>query len=406
MASRPEPPGDSAGARTAAAPSAATVAGPVVGPVAGHGDVRADRSSDREGRALLARAAELVAVPSVSRSEQAIADLVQAVLSEHPELHVERLGDSVVARTALGRSRRVVLAGHLDTVPPFEDPTARVEGDVLWGLGSVDMKGGLAVLLDLATTVVDPAADVTWVFYACEEIDRSENALAWMAAHRPDVLAGDAAVLLEPTGGVVEAGCQGTARVEVRVRGRRAHTARPWMGVNAVHRLAGVLDVLNAYRPRQVELDGCVYTEQLQAVRVTGGVAGNVVPDDAAVTVNFRFAPDRDVAGALAALEDVFRGALGAGGTLEVTDIAGGAPPGLGHPVLAALVEATGTPARAKLGWTDVATFASAGVPAVNFGPGDPLLAHTPDEHVSAAELVAIRRVLGQVIGEAARRGV
>ncbi len=393
MVSLPEPPGDSAGARSGA------------DPVAAHGDVRADRASDLQGRALLARAAELVAVPSVSRSEQAIADRVQALLSEHPELHVERLGDSVVARTALGHSRRVVLAGHLDTVPPFEDRMARVEGDVLWGLGSVDMKGGLAVLLDLAATVVDPAVDVTWVFYACEEVDRDENALAWMAAHRPDILAGDAAVLLEPTGGVVEAGCQGTARVEVRVRGRRAHTARPWMGVNAVHRLAGVLDVLNSYRPRQVELDGCVYTEQLQAVRVMGGVAGNVVPDDAAVTVNFRFAPDRDVAGALATLEDLFRGALDAGDTLEVTDIAGGAPPGLGHPLLSALVEAAGAPARAKLGWTDVATFASAGVPAVNFGPGDPLLAHTPDEHVSATELVAVRRALGQVIGEAPRRG-
>ncbi len=351
------------------------------------------------GERLLDLAAALVAVPSESRRERALADLVEARLGGRRELRVERVGDSVVARTDLGTGRRLVLAGHLDTVPPFDDRPPRVDGGVLWGLGAVDMKGGLAVLLDLAATAT-PAVDVTWVLYACEEVDRAENALGRLAVERPELLAGDAAVLLEPTGGVVEAGCQGTARAEVRLRGRRAHTARPWTGVNAVHRLGPVLDVLNRYRPRRVVLDGCEFAEQLQAVRVAGGVAGNVVPDDASVTVNFRFAPDRGEAEARAELHAMFGDVLGEEDELVVTDIAAGAPPGLGHPLLAALVAASGAPPRAKVGWTDVATFAAAGVPAANFGPGDPLLAHTPDEHVSVAELLAVRRALGRLVGE------
>lgn len=349
---------------------------------------------------LLDLAAALVAIPSVSRAESALADEVQARLDGHGGLHVERSGDSVVARTELGRERRLVLAGHLDTVPPFDERGSRLVGGVLWGLGAVDMKGGLAVLLDLAATVPEPAVDVTWVLYACEEVEREANALGQLVAHRPGLVTGDAAVLLEPTGGVVEAGCQGTARAELRLSGRRAHTARPWTGVNAVHRLSPALRVLDGYRPRSVVLDGCEYVEQLQAVRVAGGVAGNVVPDAASLTVNYRFAPDRDEQAARAELAALFAGAVGDGDELVVTDIAEGARPELGHPLLATLVAETGAPPRAKVGWTDVATFASIGVPATNFGPGDPLLAHTPDEHVSAAELLTVRRVLGRLLGE------
>jgi len=349
---------------------------------------------------LLALTAELVAIPSVSHHEAGLADRVEAGLRGAGHLEVQRVEDTVVARTALGRARRVVLAGHLDTVPPFDDRAARLEGDTLWGLGSVDMKGGLAVLLDLATTIPDPALDVTYVFYACEEVAQRHNALARLAATRPELLAADAAVLGEPTGGVVEAGCQGTMRAVVSVGGRRAHTARPWMGVNAVHRLAPVLDVLGRYEPRRVMEDGCEYTEQLQAVRVEGGVAGNVVPDRASVTINYRFAPPADVAAAERTLRELLGGALDAAGgdTFEVVDAAAGAPPALKHPVLSRLVAATGVPPRAKVGWTDVATFAAIGVPATNFGPGDPLLAHTADEHVSRRELDHAREVLATVL--------
>jgi succinyl-diaminopimelate desuccinylase len=349
---------------------------------------------------LLALAAELVAIPSVSQHESALADRVEKALRGARHLSVERVGDSVVARTELARPERVVLAGHLDTVPPFSDAPGRVEGDTLWGLGAVDMKGGLAVLLDLAANAVTPGRDATFVFYPCEELARRHSALVSLGGSRRDLLAGDAAVLCEPTAGVVEAGCQGTARAVVRVTGRRAHTARPWTGVNAVHRLGPVLDALQRYEPRGVTIDGCTYTEQLQAVGIEGGVAGNVVPDCAALTVNFRFAPDRSAADAADTLRALFAPQLdpAAGDAIDIEDCAPAAPPGLTHPVLAALVGRSGAAPRAKVGWTDVATFAEMGIPAANFGPGDPLLAHTPDEHVSAAELAHVRTVLGALL--------
>jgi succinyl-diaminopimelate desuccinylase len=353
---------------------------------------------------LLAFAAELVDIPSVSHAEGALADRVERDLRQCPHLMVERTGDTVVARTELGRDRRVLLGGHLDTVPPFDAGGFRIEGDTLWGLGSVDMKGGVAVLLDLARAAVAPAVDVTYVLYACEEVERRHNALGVLAREHPELIAADGAVLCEPTGGVVEAGCQGTMRAEVALGGRRAHTARPWVGVNAVHRLAPLLGVLAGYESRSVVLDGCEYAEQLQAVRVEGGVAGNVVPDRAVLTVNFRFAPDRDMAAAEAELRRLLAASLdvSAGDRFEVVEAAPAAPPALGDPVVAALVAASGAPARAKLGWTDVATCWEAGIPAANFGPGDPLLAHTPDEHVSRAELEAARAVLGALVGASA----
>ncbi|HVA03256.1 MAG TPA: succinyl-diaminopimelate desuccinylase [Acidimicrobiales bacterium] len=349
---------------------------------------------------LLALAAELVAIPSVSHHEAALADRVEADLRGSPHLEVQRFEDTVVARTMLGRPRRVILAGHLDTVPPFDDRSGRLDGDTLWGLGSVDMKGGLAVLLDLATAISAPAVDVTYVLYACEEVARRHNALARLAETNPDLLTADAAVLGEPTAGVVEAGCQGTMKAVVSVGGRRAHTARPWMGVNAVHRLAPVLVALGRHEPRRVVLDGCEYTEQLQAVAIEGGVAGNVVPDAATVTINYRFAPDRDVDAAAQTLRALVGADLdpSAGDHFEIVDAASGAPPALDHGLLRSLVVASGAPPRAKLGWTDVATFAELGVPATNFGPGDPLLAHTADEHVSRRELESARDVLAALL--------
>jgi len=343
----------------------------------------------------------LVDIPSVSRDEAALADRLERALRAHEFLQVERVADSVVARTGFGRSQRLLLAGHLDTVPPFGDGGARIEGDTVHGLGAVDMKGGLAVLLSLAAGMDRASLDGTFVFYACEEIERDADALAAMARSRPELLDADAGVLAEPTGGVVEAGCQGTVRAVLRFGGRRAHTARPWQGVNAVHRLRPALEVLDGYRPRQVTIDSCTYTEQLQAVGVEGGIAGNVVPDSAALTVNYRFAPDRDPAAAEAELRGLFADVHGGdpADALDLVDVAPGALPGLGHPLLSALVEASGGAPRAKVGWTDVATLAGAGVPAANFGPGDPVLAHTPDERVSSAELDHVRTVLAAVLG-------
>jgi succinyl-diaminopimelate desuccinylase len=334
--------------------------------------------------------AALVDIPSVSEDEAVIAGVVEAALrAQAPHLEVVRSGNSVLARSSLGRPSRVVLAGHLDTVPVNENlPLTRSDG-VLHGLGTVDMKGGDAVMLHLAATLPQPRHDVTFVFYDCEEIEADRNGLGRIERDLPEWLAGDLAIVCEPSNAVVEAGCQGTMRIEVRTTGRRAHTARGWMGSNAIHALNGALATLAAYEARTVDIDGCVYREGLQAVRVAGGVSGNVVPDEAVLTVNHRFAPDRDPAAAEAHLREVF-----AGYEVTVTDVAPGALPGLSAPAAAELITAAGGTPVAKLGWTDVARFAALGMPAVNFGPGDPTLAHTQQEHVEIAQITRCAEVL------------
>ncbi len=357
------------------------------------------------GGDLLARTAELVAVPSVSRDEGALSALVFSELRAHPWLEVERVGDNVVARTHLRRAQRLVVAGHVDTVPPAGNERPRVGDSAVWGVGACDMKGGLAVMLDLAASLREPAVDVTWCFYACEEVAREENGLVRLWADRPDLLASDAAVLCEPTDAKVEAGCQGTLRAVVHVGGVRAHSARPSTGCNAIHRVAPVLERLASWEGRTVEIDGCVFAEQLQAVGIAGGVAANVVPDHVALTVNHRYAPDRGSAAARQVLSDLLEDLLDArlGDRLEVVAEADGAAPALGHPLLASIVERSGHAPQGKAGWTDVATMWAHGVPAMNFGPGDPLLAHHPDEHVTLDSLERARAVLADVLTGAVR---
>jgi succinyl-diaminopimelate desuccinylase len=326
----------------------------------------------------------LVNIESVSRNEQAIADQVEVALRGQPHLTVSRHGNSVVGRTDLGRGERVVIAGHLDTVPVNDNLPARNDGTLLHGLGTCDMKGGVAVGLRLAATVPEPVRDVTYVFYEAEEIDAVHNGLRKIAEADPGLVQADFAILMEPSDGVVEAGCQGTLRVEVITRGERAHSARSWRGVNAIHAAAEVLARLNAYEARRPVIDGLEYHEGLNAVLVHGGVATNVLPDECRVTVNHRFAPDRDEAAALAFVREFF-----AGFELELTDSAPGALPGLGLPAAKAFVAAVGGEPKPKFGWTDVARFTALGVPAVNFGPGDPMLAHRQDEHVPVAQIIA-----------------
>jgi succinyl-diaminopimelate desuccinylase len=348
---------------------------------------------------LLDLTASLVSIPSLSHQEGQLADAVEAALRLCGWLTVDRVGDNVVGRTDLGRASRLVLAGHLDTVPPADgNDTPHLDGDTLYGLGAADMKGGLATFLHLAGTIPEPVVDVTWCFYACEEVARSDSGLEELWQRRPDLLQADAAILGEPTGGVVEAGCQGTMRIRVALAGARAHTARPFTGRNAIHRLGPVLDAIAAYPGRRVVIDGCEYAEQLQAVQIEGGVANNVVPDQAAVMINHRFAPDRSPAEAEASVKALIASTLEPGDSWELVEAVAGAPPSLDDPHLARLVAATGAPPRAKVGWTDVASFAAHGIPAANFGPGDPLLAHTPGEHVSLVELDQAASVLGAVL--------
>jgi succinyl-diaminopimelate desuccinylase len=331
----------------------------------------------------------LVDVPSVSGDERALADAIAAALGGLAHLSVSRDGDAVVARTRLGRPQRVILAGHIDTVPIAGNIPSRTEHDVLYGCGSADMKSGVAVQLRLAAQLVQPSRDVTYVFYDCEEVEAERNGLLRLSRNTPELLKGDLAVLLEPTGGVIEGGCQGTLRAEVTVRGIRAHSARSWMGRNAIHDAGAILDVLRSYHPREPEVDGLVYHEGLNAVGISGGVAGNVIPDECVVTVNFRFAPDRTIEQAADHVRAVFGGF-----DVAVTDAAPGARPGLADPAAAALLGAVGGIPRAKLGWTDVARFAVLGLPAVNYGPGDPQVAHTVDEHVPLGQIVECEKKL------------
>ena len=347
---------------------------------------------------VFALTAALVDIPSESFQEQPIVELIEAELRACPHLTVDRIGDNLVARTMLGRDRRLVLGGHTDTVPANDNMGARIDGDRLYGLGSTDMKGGIATMLELARTVDEPAVDLTYVFYAREEVAVIHNGLREIERNNPELLAGDVALLGEPTLGALEAGCQGTLRVEVTLRGERAHTARPWMGQNAIHRLGAVLALVDAYEARRPVVDGCEYREALQAVHVEGGVAGNVVPDSAMVRINHRFAPDRSSTEAVEHVRQVIAPALGDGDTVEVTDLSPAARPGLGDPLIAALVERNGLEVRAKLGWTDVAFFAERGVPASNFGPGDATIAHTQGEYLERQWLVDTHAALRDLV--------
>lgn len=350
---------------------------------------------------LLALTAQLVDMPSVSHHEEQLADHVEAVLGAVPWLEVDRVANNIVARTRLGRPSRLILAGHLDTVPANGNEHARIEGDVCWGLGAADMKAGCAVFLELARTASAPVMDLTYIFYECEEVASRFSGLRTLAAQRPELLEGDAAVLGEPTGAAIEAGCQGTLRLELTLAGQRAHTARPWKGRNAIHRLAPVLERSRSYTGRRPVLDGCEFAEALQAVHVEGGVAGNVVPDQARVVLNHRFAPDRSVEEAVAQVREVLGDAVdeAGGDRVELVDSAAGALPGLTHPLLARLVAAAGSTPTAKLGWTDVSFFSARGIPATNFGPGDPSLAHAADERVERWELEAVYSVLEGLLG-------
>jgi succinyl-diaminopimelate desuccinylase len=326
--------------------------------------------------------ADLVDVESVSGHERPLADLIAAALAEFPHLTVHRDGDAIVARTQLGRAQRVAIAGHIDTVPEAGNLPSRIEDGVLYGLGSCDMKSGVAVQLRLAAQLAEPTRDVTFVFYDGEEVESERNGLLRLSRSSPELLAADFAVLMEPTDAIVEGGCQGTMRAEVAATGERAHSARSWMGRNAIHAAGPILDVLREYEPREPVVDGLRYHEGLNAVGITGGVAGNVIPDECVVTVNYRFAPDRSAQRAQEHLRWVF-----AEWDLRVTDVAGGARPGLDHPAAASFAAAMGGEPRAKFGWTDVARFDALGIPAVNFGPGDPLVAHARHEHVRLAQI-------------------
>lgn len=337
-------------------------------------------------------------IHSESGDETTLADAIASAVSAYDHLEVIRDGDTIVARTNLGRARRVVIAGHIDTVPinrnlPVED--REIDGEAfLWGRGTVDMKAGVAVQLKLAAELTEPGVDITWMWYDHEEVDSSLNGLGRLSRNRPDLFEGDFAILGEPSNGEVEGGCNGTLRALVRTAGVRAHSARSWIGENAIHKAAPILARLAEYRAREIEVEGLVYREGLNAVRITGGVAGNVIPDACEVEVNYRFAPSRDAAAAARVVNDVFTGF-----EVEIVDIAEGARPGLDAELAKEFVDAVGATPTPKYGWTDVARFSALGIPAVNYGPGDPHLAHHDEERVPVAQIDAVERGLRAWLG-------
>lgn len=346
---------------------------------------------------VVALTAAMCDIESVSGNETQLADTIEATLAAHaPHLEVTRDGDAIVARTQLGREQRVIIAGHIDTVPVNGNlPTTRVtdpeDGDILVGRGTVDMKGGCAVALALACRLPEPAVDVTFVWYDHEEVEASLNGLGRLARTRPELLTADFAVLGEPSNGAVEGGCNGTLRADITTRGRRAHSARAWMGINAIHAVAPILERLAGYEPETVTVDGLDYREGLNAVGISGGVAGNVIPDECTVTVNYRFAPSRTVAGAEAHVRALVDGL---DVEVTVTDSASGARPGLDAPLAERFMAAVGGAPAPKYGWTDVARFSELGIPAVNYGPGNPSLAHADDERVPIAQIRDVERGL------------
>ncbi|MET0735360.1 MAG: succinyl-diaminopimelate desuccinylase [Microbacterium sp.] len=332
-------------------------------------------------------------IPSVSDDETTLADLIHEAVLALPHLDVYRDGDTIVARTNLGRSQRVAIAGHIDTVPINGNVPTRdiaIDGEpFIWGRGTVDMKAGVAVQLKLAHDLVDPRVDLTWMWYDHEEVDADLNGLTRLARTRPDLFAADFAILGEPSNGTVEGGCNGNLRAIVRTHGVRAHSARAWIGENAIHKAAPVLTRLAEYRPREILVDGLEYREGLNAVRIDGGIAGNVIPDLCEIEVNYRFAPSRSADEAVAHVRSVFEGF-----DVDVVDIAPGARPGLDAPLAQEFLAAVGAEPRPKYGWTDVARFSAMGVPAVNYGPGDPHLAHHDEERVPLAQIVDVERGL------------
>jgi succinyl-diaminopimelate desuccinylase len=330
----------------------------------------------------------LVDIESVSGNEAEIADAIEQALAPLPHLSLTRDGNAIVAKTNLGRAQQVVIAGHIDTVPVADNLPSKLMSfereQVIWGRGTVDMKAGVAVMLKLAAEITEPAFDVVWVFYDQEEVDAANNGLGRLVRNHPELIKGNFAILCEPTAATIEGGCNGTMRIEIELSGIKAHSARPWMGSNAIHKIGGVLNVLNAYTPEELEVDGLIFRESLNAVMVSGGIATNVIPDKATVTLNYRFAPSRSVEDATEYLRTLFPES-----SFTVVDSAAGARPGMNSPEAQAFVAAVNATVNPKYGWTDVARFSEMGIPAVNYGPGDPNKAHADDENVPASHIYA-----------------
>ncbi|MFZ9702430.1 MAG: succinyl-diaminopimelate desuccinylase [Candidatus Nanopelagicales bacterium] len=325
---------------------------------------------------------DLVNISSVSKDEKSIADSIAEALKKYSHLKITRVNNSIVAQTNFGNKQRVVIAGHIDTVPANNNFPGKINDSEVIGLGSVDMKSGIAVALKLASEITSSNYDVTYLFYESEEIETKFNGLELITKQQKDLLDCDFAILMEPTNGILEVGCQGSLRFEVSTSGKRSHSARWWNGENAIHKTNKILEILNNYKSREPEIDGHKFREGLQAVKVNGGIAGNVVPDSVTISINHRFAPDTSIDQATQNMKTLFKDF-----NFQLVDAANAAPTGLSNLLIKEFVSNIGKNIAPKFGWTDVARFANAGIPAINFGPGDPNLAHHPEEKVLISQI-------------------
>ncbi len=339
--------------------------------------------------------------PSVTGAEKELCDDLEARLSARPGWRVERIANNlVVSRNAPDSSReKLAFAGHLDTVPePDGGIEVRVEGDRVHGRGASDMKAGDAVMLALIEGFdwSESWAEPLFVFYEREEGPHAENGLGTVFEDLPLVLEAEAALVLEPTEGALEAGCVGTAQVEVTFRGRAAHAARPWLGDNAITKAGEFLSRLHKWESVEVVVEGLSFYEVMTPTLARGGRTVNVVPDSFRVNVNHRFAPGRDMEDVRRTFEELL--APFGGASFEIVDYAPSGPVALDNPVLQRFL-ADGVEVRPKQAWTDVARFAEQGVAAANFGPGTPAQAHQADEWASLPLLEACYSRLESFLG-------
>jgi succinyl-diaminopimelate desuccinylase len=351
---------------------------------------------------LAADALSLIDIRSESRHEDDILRSIRARLAGAPDLTVADDTNGVVV--ALPTRRRplplVLLAGHVDTVPVAGArlPGSR-DGDAIVGRGAADMKGAIAVMLALAEAgPIGDVADVGYVFFGREELPITESALLPAFDQIPMLREAALAIVMEPTANELEVGCNGNLTATVTVRGRAAHSARPWLGDNAIHAAIDALGGVSALPIRDVDVDGLIFREVMSVTQIEGGVAANVVPDRVVASVNFRYAPTRRPEQAEERLRE-----LVTDDRAEVT-VLGNGPPGrvcLDNPLVTRLRAAGHLDVQPKQAWTPVAEFGMVGIDAVNLGPGDPRYAHTDDEQVTAGALMRAHEIVSAFLTDA-----
>jgi succinyl-diaminopimelate desuccinylase len=334
---------------------------------------------------LASRALELVDIPSESRDEARLAAHALSVLRDGG-VEARDGGDACILAGVTGRDDRplVLLAGHLDTVPPQGNRPGARDADAVHGLGAADMKGALAVMLELALARPAATVDLGYVLFPREELPFGESSLTPLLEREPGLREADLVVVMEPTANAIHAGCLGNVNATWTFHGRSGHSARPWLADNAIHRAAEGIRAVAQVEPIPHDFDGLRFTEVVSVTRIAGGIAGNVIPGQAVATVNYRYAPGRSATDAEAWLRELCEPY----GTLVIEGNAPSAPVAVGNPLVQRLIATGDLAVEAKQAWTPVAEFAAAGVDAVNFGPGDPAQAHAREEHVRIDALV------------------